>query len=156
MFASGSGLKFTLVHEGKYPVYDVTLDIRDVTRFLELGPPAISITAQSPAVQVDALLAREKLISTTISVGNVSAGGALIPWDAPIPNGDLQNYHVTIFARNGVVEEEILLRRTKEGNFTQAIRVFKSPGTPGAPPTEFLKEVVPAEFRNYYPDAIPW
>jgi hypothetical protein len=156
MFASSSALKFSLVHEGKYPVYDVVVNIWDTTRFMEIRPTVDVISGNSPAAQVEQALARQKEVSTSISVGTVHTGGVGFIWDAPIPKNDLQNYHVTIWARNGVVEEEILLRRTKEGNFIQALRVFKSPGTPGVIPTEFLKEVVPAEFRNYYPEAIPW
>jgi hypothetical protein len=154
--ASSNALKFSLLHEGKYPVYDVTLVIIDTTRRLELGPPVVAITGESPAAEVEQVLGREKQVTTSISVGTVHTGGVGLIWDAPIPKNDLQKYHVTIWARNGTVEEEILLRRTKEETFTQAVRVFKSPGTPGATPTEFLTEDVPAEFRNYYPNAIPW
>jgi hypothetical protein len=156
MVASSSALKFSLVHEGKYPVYDVVLNIWETTRFMELGPAVDVISSKSPAAQVEQALDREKQVSTSISVETVHTGDVGFIWDAPIPRNDLQNYQVTIRARNGVVDEEILLRRTKEGNFTQAVRVFRSPGTPGATPAEFLKEDVPAEFRNYYPDAIPW
>lgn len=154
--ASSNALKFGLAHEGKYPVYDVVLDIVDTTRFAELGPPAVVITGKSPAAQVEEMLARWKQVSTSIAVGTVHPGGIGFLWDAPIPKNDLQIYNVTIWARNGIVGEEILLRRTKEGNFVQAVRVFKKPNEPGAAPTEFLKEDVPTEFRNYYPDAIPW
>jgi hypothetical protein len=118
MVASSSALKFNLLHEGKYPVYEVTLEIIDTTRRLELGPPVVVITDKSPAAEVEQVLGREKQVSTSISVGTVHTGGVGLIWDAPIPKSDLQKYHLTIWARNGVVEEEILLRRTNEGNFT--------------------------------------
>jgi hypothetical protein len=102
----------TVVHQGEYPLYDVSLDITDLQKFRQ-------VTATGP-------LTFDQMSSyrTTLQVGNVipNSGMTLRPWQ--LPNSDEQDYNVRIWARNGVASQKIRLRRIN-GGWKSATQVRK-------------------------------
>ena len=79
-------------------------------------------------------------------------------WGAPIPKDELQDYYVTIFARNGFVHEELLIRKAEDNSFVSALRVWKSTGqvVKGWRMSKLVKEEIPDEFQRFYPSGVPW
>jgi hypothetical protein len=155
-------IKFSVVNNGDYPLYDVSVEVTDLNHWeqIKVQHPEVFDKPQSPPTgqSIDQIFAWQKEIKINFPVGNLRPNEQRIVWDAPIPKDEFQRYYVTMTARNGYFEEEILLRRMDDGNFTWGFRVWK--GSPrivnGKKESKFLKEELMDAFRKYYPAGAPW
>lgn len=87
----------TLVHQGKYPLYDVGIRIVDLEK-LDL-------------VKGDSKLEKMALVGKNLNVGNVGPSQAQPMEELQLPSADRQGYNVFISARNGFVTQLIRLQR---------------------------------------------
>lgn len=149
-------MKFAAVNEGEIPLYDVSMEITDLTHWHEIQ--AQEPNASQNFVNFDNIFKWDKETKVNLPLGNFRPREVRWVWDAPFPKSELQAYYVSILARNGLAEEEILLHRDEKGNFVAASRVWRKLFRPkgGKATTEILNESVPEEFRKFYPNSIPW
>lgn len=156
-FTTNSAVKYLVVNNGEYPLFDVSVQVIDHNRWN--GPGVTRTFAwQPPPEQLDEMLRQEAEATTQIPVGNLRPNEIRFAWDSPIPKDTLQNYYVSIWSRNSFMEEEVLLRRKDDGTFTSAQRVWKQTGriVNGWRQSEIVKEEVRADFRQLYPSGAPW
>lgn len=162
MAKASNAIKFSVVNNGEYPVYDISMEITDLNRWdqIKIQHPEFFSKSESPLTDqlVDELFAWQRETRIDLPVGNLRPNEQRMVWDSPIPKDDLQRYYVTMMARNGYFEEEILLRKRGDGTFTWAFRVWR--GSPrivnGKYKSEFLTEQSMGDFRIYYPAGAPW
>ncbi len=136
-----------LMHEGKYPVYDVSIKIDDVDYMMQLlhaGQESGQIPADSISQSMRALSAASKIIQ----VGNVGVGQAIMPIASlDMPETDSKSYNVTINARNGSVFHVVRFRRV-DGKWKMAIRVSNN--------GKVIKESADPEFPRKANGDIEW
>lgn len=117
-FVSGGGSPnepiLMLIHQGKYPLYDVQLDILDVEKGDQLRMP----------LTVEGVLAQAH---TILNVGTMSPGQVRMSGRWHLPDGQGQRYQVDILARNGVVNQSIRLQRVNS-HWKQATKVTRRQG----------------------------
>jgi hypothetical protein len=97
-----------LVHQGKFPLYDISLRIVDLNKWSQLKQP---ITLDSVNQTHTILNAGNLAPSHTIQVGKLS-----------LPDGDSQDFNIFVSARNGFFTELLRCRRVK-GQWVYALRV---------------------------------
>jgi hypothetical protein len=159
---TSDALKFYVMNNGEYPVYDVSMEIVDLNHWNEIRTqhPEVFRKFESPLTDKlsDELVDWRNQTRVSIGVGNVRPNEQRLVWDAPIPKDDLQRYYVSIVARNGYFGQEILLRRKNDGNFTWASRVWAGSlrSVNGKFKSELLREDFAEDFGHYYPTGIPW
>jgi hypothetical protein len=117
-----TSIQFILQEVGDAPFYDVFIDVHDMTKFNELwlkkGLPPQALDPNNKwqgSVPTDVLMELQRQTVTTIPVGNVGPGQARMVWSAPVPASEDQHYGISIFARNGLIAQELLLHRTADG-----------------------------------------
>jgi hypothetical protein len=123
--ATSKSIQFVFVAHGEAPLYDVIADASDVTKYrtlwVEKGLPPEALepkstwTDSSGKITTDQLLEIQREISTNISLGNIAPGTIRPAWEAPIPQMDDQRYAFSIWARNGLITEQLLMHRTASG-----------------------------------------
>jgi len=128
IFRTSSALKFLVTHDGEYPLFDVSMTVRNYTLWTKLGGTVHSFTGQPPLPSIEHDLQLENIVSVHVPIGNVRPHEVPFTWDAPIPKDTLQVYYFMISARNGNIEEEVLLRKKDDDTFVSALRVWKSTG----------------------------
>ncbi len=107
-----------VIHEGKFPLYDVEARIVNLRQFER-------IAAETPG---DLTMRQFMSSSTMLKVGNLAPGAAFSVLDKPLPFTDEQpNFRVFFGARNGFWHEDLLLRRIN-GKWLYAVRVFREIG----------------------------
>ncbi len=99
------------VHQGKYPLYDITVRIVDLDKWEQLG-----LTAQN-------LFKAE----ARINIGNLSLNQASALGTWPLPNSDQQRYNLFFVARNGFWTQLLRLRRV-QGRWKVATRITQESG----------------------------
>ena len=99
-----------LVHQGEYPVYDVSVRIVDLQKFNVVKK---SLTLETMAET-----------QTVLPVGNVSPRQAPVLGKCTLPNTQQQSFNVFISARNGFVTQLIRLQRIK-GFWKSATKVTR-------------------------------
>jgi hypothetical protein len=100
-----------LINPGDYPVYDVSVEITDVKRLLELSHVAPPTGSQTEMGQYLAQAV------TTYPTRNIGPKKSLPLGMLQFPDSDTEQYkayNVQITARNGWVDQEIRLRRAGE------------------------------------------
>ncbi|HET7107094.1 MAG TPA: hypothetical protein VFI38_09810 [Candidatus Acidoferrum sp.] len=157
-FRTNNALKFIGMHDGEYPLFDVSMNIRNYTLWTQLGGAPHSFAGQPPLPSIERDLELENKVSVQVHIGNVRPRQGFYVWDAPIPSDSLQIYYFIISARNSNIEEEVLLRKKDDGSFVSAMRVWKSTGdvVKGWPQFSVVREDIPEDFRKYYPNGVPW
>jgi hypothetical protein len=158
LFRTSDALKFSLVNEGPYPVFDATMQVIDHNKWIQLGGTVHGFTEQPPIPLLEKDLRLEADTTMNMPVGNVRPNEVRWVWDAPVPNNRLQAYYVNISARNGYVTEEILLSKNGDGIVASALRVWKPTGTivNGWFQMRVVKEEIPGSFLQAYPSGVPW
>jgi hypothetical protein len=106
-----------VLHEGKYPISDVSLRFVDSDQLA--GPTPQGISA------MDRILKAQ----TNIPVGTLPVKGFRLVGRIQIPAGIIEKGYVASFtARNGSWDESIRLRRTPAGDWRMALKVNENPG----------------------------
>lgn len=104
------------LNDGKYPLYDVSISIKDREKTVEnyvanksrhLGSLAEFVNINKDAVN-------------TFNIGNIGPNQSKQLW-LTIPNTDKRSYFITIVARNGIIEYSLSYRKI-EGNWKMALR----------------------------------
>jgi hypothetical protein len=106
-----------VLHEGKYPISDVSLRFVDSDQLAGPAPPGLSSMDRMLKAQID------------IPVGTLPVKGFRLVGRIPIPADIIERHYLASFtARNGSWDEEITLRRTKSGDWRLALKVNERPG----------------------------
>jgi hypothetical protein len=106
-----------VLHEGKYPISDVSLRFVDSGQLAGPTPPGLSPMDRILKAQVN------------IPVGTLPVKGFRLVGRIQIPAGIKEKAYLASFtARNGSWDEEITLRRTKAGDWRVALKVNDRPG----------------------------
>lgn len=123
-----------IIHQGDFPIYDVSISITDLDEFAQLSKSKANLTLEDLA-----------------SARNNIPIGTMLPYQAKpfktikLPNRETVNYGIAIAARNGTFTEEIRLKKIK-GKWTKAMKVERdnySPNNPDAKPTLLKEEIYP-------------
>lgn len=149
-------MKFAAMCDSDLPAYDVSMEITDLTHWHEI----LSQDPQASAklVNPDNIFAWDKETKVDLALGNFRPHEVRWVWEAPFPKSELQSYYVSVLARNGLVEQELLLHSGENGTFVAASRIWRRTANPakGQPKIQVLTEGASDEFRKYYPNGIPW
>ncbi len=106
-----------VLHEGKYPISDVSLRFVDSNQLAGPAPHGIS--------PMDRILKAQ----TNIQVGTLPVKGFRLVGRIQIPAGITESEYLASFtARNGSWDESIRLRRTPAGDWRVALKVNENPG----------------------------
>ena len=106
-----------VLHEGKYPISDVSLRFVDSDQLAGPTPPGLSFMDRMLKAQIN------------IPVGTLPVKGFRLVGRIPLPVGIMEKHYVASFtARNGSWDEEITLRRTNSGDWRVALKINESPG----------------------------
>jgi hypothetical protein len=104
----------TVIQEGNYPLYDLSIRMADVEKFLQLQKVL-------PIGQV------RLQVETHLNVGNVSLSHAYNLRIWKLPNLDQQSYNIFIMARNGSFTQLLRFRRVN-GEWISATKVMRRNG----------------------------
>jgi hypothetical protein len=141
-------------HQGKYPVYDVSIEITDTDKFNALLAKFGWDQAGSYRMTPEQL--RElKRTKVTLNAGNVRPGVGMTlvdKWVLP-PGVDVIRYGISIHARNGVFSQGVVINRS-QGKWRTASRVYRA-AAPGKKAV-LLKEVVDPAFPRDASGKVRW
>ncbi len=116
---------FTFRNAGKYPLYDVRVNIEDEEKVSEvLGPLFYSIEKRrstSNPVSIPEWHRTRQQASTTITLGDTGLNHAIDFGPIVIPNTDDRDYRITILARNGFMVKLVKFKKI-EGKWKMVIR----------------------------------
>jgi hypothetical protein len=107
---SARGALLGVVHQGQYPLYDVSIRIHNLDEFDRLGGP---ITLEKMA-----------RADTVITVGNLGPNQSAMWSKWSLPDADQQRYNIFISARNGFVSQLLRLQRVN-GKWQSATKVTR-------------------------------
>ncbi|MFA5180649.1 MAG: hypothetical protein WC405_04965 [Syntrophales bacterium] len=101
-----------LMHEGKYPSYDVTIKIDDVEKMLNMfkSEERKGNIPYSSMTEAFTMMAQSSKI---IRVGNIGPNQGMQLDGLILPDTDRQSYNISITARNGIVSQIVRFRRVK-------------------------------------------
>jgi hypothetical protein len=106
-----------ILHDGRYPVSDVSLRFVDSDQLAGPGPPGLSPMERILKAQIN------------IPVGTIPVKGFRLVGRIQIPAGLKEKSYLASFtARNGSWDESIVLRRTPAGDWRVALKVNENPG----------------------------
>ncbi len=108
----------TLVHQGKYPLYDLGVRIVDVDKFQQV------VSRDFSALDLFK-------IDTNVSVGNLAVGQAAMIGNMRLPSLHELRFNIFFSARNGFFVQLLRLRKVN-GVWRQAIRVTRRHDGPEA------------------------
>ncbi len=128
-----------VLHEGKYPISDVSLRFVDSDQLAGPTPQGIS--------PMDRILKAQM----NIPVGTLPVKGFRLVGRIQIPGGVMEKKYLASFtARNGSWDEEITLRRTNSGDWRVALKINERPGQVTFAeldePTKLLFHIVDPDF----------
>lgn len=144
---------------GPDPQYDVIMRIEDHNAFLKIrGDLKGGLLRQPTSQDMEPIIKLQEATLVNVPVGNVHPEIIATVWRGPIPPDDLQDYYVTIDARNGIIREELLIQRKDGGRYISAVRVWKSNGkiVGGWRMMDLVQDDASPEFHDLYPSGIPW
>lgn len=150
---NSNNASLSLTHRGKYPVFDVSIEIWDADEFddriraMGLKDHSGPITRE----QMIALSERKATFSFPTVRPNI-AMGVMNRWQLPIDK-DRVRYRLAIYARNGIVSQSLNLQRV-DGSWSQASRVFKS--IPSKSERRLLYEFVNPDFPRNKQGKVVW
>ena len=102
-----------LLTEGKYPLYDVSVRIQDVDKFLE----SVMKSIDSGEAKSDSILGSIKIMqqaSIERAFGNVSPNLGIPFGSIDLSGRSEASFNVTLFARNGSVSQQIRFKRSSD------------------------------------------
>ena len=158
---TSTSIEYILVQRGDAPFYDVMIDVHDITKFNDLwrkkGFPEQALNPKSGwqgSIPTDDSMELQRETLTSIAVGNVGPEQARVVWTAPVPQTEDQRYSISIWARNGLITQELLLHRSGTG-WAWATKVWRtSPQVKnGKEWKQPLEEIVSPDFPR---DKIDW
>ena len=115
--ADATNADLAVLHEGKYPISDISLRFVDSDQLAGPTPPGVSPMDRILKAQIN------------IPVGTLPAKGFRLVGRVQIPAGIMEKSYLASFtARNGSWDEEIRLRRTNAGDWRVALKVNERPG----------------------------
>jgi hypothetical protein len=118
---TSKSVEFIFVEKGGTPLYDVLVDAVDITRWRKMSSEKglFPAGAQSEGVlrgaELDAYWELYRETRANLNIGNVAPGTSRFAWEAPAPESDDQEYQFSIWARNGLVTEKLLMHRASDG-----------------------------------------
>ena len=121
-------LIFALEGRSTTPLYDVTMDVIDVTK-LEAEWPKRGLPSakegQLSIEQWDHHWRLQRDTRTSLNLGNITPHSARFVCELPVPPSDVkdQRYDFAIWARNGFFSERLLMHRTGVSDWVWAWRV---------------------------------
>ncbi|HLA38048.1 MAG TPA: hypothetical protein VJZ02_06255 [Candidatus Brocadiales bacterium] len=145
VFSLGDGTTnmppLVLVHQGKYPLYDVGIRIVDLEKFDRVKGEAFTLD-------------RMDKTDTLFSIGSVSPGQTcIINRGCQLPNADQQRYNIFISARNGFVNQLTRLQRVNN-RWKSATKVIREDYVLGK--QVVLLEEVDKEFPRDKTGQVQW
>jgi hypothetical protein len=136
-----------LMHEGDYPLYDISIKIDDVEKMMEIlheEQSAGNLPYDSMTLS-NAMFAKA---STVIPIGNLGPHQAMQLQGIRIPpDTDKKSYNIYLTARNGSVVQIVRYRRI-DNNWKMAIKTTKD--------GEVIKETIDDDFPRNEKGEIPW
>jgi hypothetical protein len=158
LLANEKTLEYAAAVEGANPQFDVTMRVVDHNALLRLRGDLKSFVGRPSPEYVERFERLQAQTTVEFTVGNVHQYFMTKAWNGPIPTDPLQDYYVFVEARNGGVQEELLLQRKNDGTYTYGLRVWKPNGkiVGGWRKMDIVKEDVLYDFRNFFPSGIPW
>jgi len=152
---TSKSIQFVFVERGDTPLYDVLADATDVTKWNKLwlakGWPAGALDPKSGwsdssgLIKADDIWELHRSTTTSMNIGNIGPGAVRFVWEAPVPESDDQRYGFSIWARNGLVTEQLLMHRTSSG-WVSAWRVERAHVENGKQRTRKLDEYITPGF----------
>jgi hypothetical protein len=122
---TSKSIQFSLVERGDSPLYDVSIDMSDVTKWrkswLDKGWPPQALDPNSNwsdttgAIPIDQIMDLKRATSTSVFIGNVAPNTVRFAVEVPVPDSDDQRYGFSIWARNGLIHQQILMHRISSG-----------------------------------------
>jgi hypothetical protein len=132
--ANRNNALLAIIHQGNYPMYDVTVRIVDLDEFEQnRGAPNLA-----------------SALGKVVPIGNLAPGQASMQGPIILPNRDILRYNIFISARNGMFTQ-LLRMLYVNGTWKSAMRVQKdnySDADPDAQPTILKEEIDPQFPRN--------
>lgn len=110
----------TLWHEGKYPLYDVSIRIDDAEKLVNILNEEVR-KGNIPAKSLNQALSLLLPSSQVRSIGNFGPNQILPMGSLDLGHGDKRSYNVYITMRNGSVFQAVRFRKT-DGKWKIAIR----------------------------------
>jgi hypothetical protein len=157
---TGTTIPLIFTESGKTPLYDVSVDLIDVTKNkVEMAQQGIP----SPEAQSQRQMSVQEWsrfwkiwhdTRTSINLGNITPGSAHIMTEVPVPASDVndQRYEFAIWARNGFFSEQLLMHRLDSG-WVWAWRVERtSPEVNHGKPEKIDEQVM----TGFPPDKLEW
>jgi hypothetical protein len=115
--SGATNLDLAILHEGKYPISDISLRFVDSDQLAGPAPPGLSAMDRILKAQI------------SIPVGTLPVKGFRLVGRIQIPAGIMEKEYLASFtARNGSWDQSIRLRRTNAGDWRVALKVNERPG----------------------------
>jgi len=117
----------SLAHQGKYPVFDVSIELSDQDESDE-RLRALGLKDKSGSITLDQLieLTKRKATFNYPTIRPNMAMRVMDKWQLPVGKSVVR-YRLAIFTRNGIFSQSINLHRV-DGSWAQASQVFRSMG----------------------------
>jgi hypothetical protein len=107
---SATSSLLTLTHQGKFPLYDISIRVVDLQKF-DLVKDIRTLEALNQAQVI-------------LNAGNLGPGQSRLFGEWPLPKLDRQDFNIFISARNGFITE-LLRRRRINGRWQSAVKVTR-------------------------------
>jgi hypothetical protein len=136
--ANQTGAYISVTHQGKYPLYDVSV------RMVELD--AFGVNSDESIKTLEDIQNR----SINLDVGNMSPGFSQMTGKVTFSNPDKVKYNIFIVARNGSFTQNLRMHNVN-GVWKSANRVMRDNFTsenPNAPPTILIEQIDPDFPKN--------
>ena len=115
--ADATNVDLVVLHEGKYPISDISLRLVDSDQLAGPTPSGLSAMDRILKAQIN------------IPIGTLPVKGFRLVSRIQIPAGIMEKKYLASFtARNGSWDEDVTLRRMNTGDWRVALKVNESPG----------------------------
>jgi hypothetical protein len=156
---TGNSLQFVFMHQGgDTPLYDVLVDAIDATKRRKLmgdrGLTSENLRSKKylSAAETEQFWEVDRQTTSTLNIGNLAPGAVRIAWETPFPQDDDQRYEFAMWARNGFVNEVLLMHRNSDG-WVWAWRVERTlPQVNKGKPRKLDEQIMP----GFPPDKLTW
>lgn len=142
---TSQSLELMLLHEGEYPVFDVSVRVEDVNRLVEI----LRRAQQKGDLPYDSKARADAAIRPavgTFTIGNVGPKQVVNLPTLRMSGQDEESYNIYIMARNGAVFEQLRLC-CLSGDWKLAYRVFRN--------NNLMREYADPDFP-WKDSAAPW
>ncbi len=152
-FIKASWPYFSVVHRGKYPLYDVNIRVVDVEKFETIRPP---VSPTAPKLTDDEF--QKALLGVTINIGTLFPNASIMARSSVFPSGAFpfsssgqQDFDIYFSARNGFWTEKLRWRRIKD-KWVYAMRVERDENKT----IKILHQEIEKEFPRNSKGAVDW